>query len=54
MTQREWDILQLEAKQKMDDIYQEWLRSFIGSRVQVSTQASSVAQLPPPEEVVSY
>ena len=47
--------MQIEAKQKMDDIYQEWLRSFIGNRIQVSTQASNEAQLPtPPEEVVSY
>ena len=49
MDQRSWDIMQLEAKLKMDKLFAEWKQSFLGSRA-VPQQVAETSPPPPTEE----
>jgi hypothetical protein len=47
VTQREWDIMQLEAKLRVNSIVSEWRQGFYGSRLQ--PQGFTQGQVPQQE-----
>ena len=34
VTQRDFDIMRLEAKEKVRKLYEEWLKAYLGKRLQ--------------------
>ena len=38
VTQRDFDIMRLEAKEKVRKLYEEWLKAYLGKRVNQEPQ----------------
>ena len=54
ITQREWDIMQIEAELKIKAITDKWVREFLGVRISAPQQMNSSvrsSEAPLPEEI---